>query len=52
MPTSENLPLQDDTPNETNLKAHPLRDLLRNTHLPPLGYKPSRIIRHGRKDSE
>lgn len=52
MPTSENLPLQDEQINETKLKEQLKRDLLRNNHLPPIGYKPSRIIRQSRKDSE
>ena len=45
MSTSENLPFKNDQLNETELIEHPLRDPLRTTHLPPLGYKPSRIIR-------
>jgi hypothetical protein len=52
VPTSENLPLEDEQLNETKLKEQLKRDLLRNNHLPPIGYKPSRIIRKVRKDAK
>ena len=49
MPHSEILPPEDGQANETKLKDQSKNNSIRPTHLLPLGYKPSRIIRRERK---
>ena len=49
MPNSEILPPEDGQSKETKLKDQPKINSIRPTHLLPLGYKPSRIIRRERK---